>query len=349
MNLLSSFDGLDVKEFKTKWQAPSNIAFVKYWGKKGHQLPSNPSLSLTLSDCKTETEIFFKPAKSLSVELFLDNESKPNFAKKIHEFLLKLSADVSWLNHIHLTIHTHNTFPHGTGIASSASGMAALCLGIADYFYFLKNKELDEDFFQLASFLSRLASGSASRSVYGGFVSWGEFETEEGMCDFYASPFKAHESFQNMKDSVIIVSSQEKVVSSRQGHSLMGEHPYAQARFIEAFKNFKRTIDGLRSGDWKSVGEVLENEALQLHAMMLTSPESYTLFKPESLSIIERVRRFRNETGTQVYFTLDAGPNVHLIYPGSIESEVKEFIAKELTPFAELIIHDSIGKGPVKC
>lgn len=349
MDHLSSFDGLEVKEFKTKWQAPSNIAFVKYWGKKGHQLPSNPSLSLTLSNCNTQTEIHFKPAVELSVELFLDQEAKPKFAKKIHDFLSKLSSEVSWLNKVQLTIHTHNTFPHGTGIASSASGMAALCLGIADYFYFLKNKTQDEDFFKLASCLSRLASGSASRSVYGGFVSWGEFESAEEMSDLYASPFKTHESFNDMRDSVIIVSTEEKVVSSRQGHSLMGEHPYAQARFKEAFKNFKRTIDGLKSGDWKTVGEVLENEALQLHAMMLTSPESYTLFKPESLIIIEKVRHFRATTGTQVYFTLDAGPNVHLIYPGSIEADVKAFIEKELTAFAQIIIHDSIGKGPVKC
>ncbi len=349
MDFLSAFAGLEVKDFKTKWQAPSNIAFVKYWGKKGDQLPSNPSVSLTLSKCCTETQIEFLRNDSLSVELFLAGEKRPDFAAKIQGFLAKLSQELPWLNQVKLTIHTQNTFPHGTGIASSASGMAALCLGIADYLFFLKNKEHDEYFYRIASYLSRLGSGSASRSIYGGMVSWGEFSGEDHMSDYFASPFKAHENFSDLRDSVVIVSSEEKVVSSRQGHGLMNEHGYAEARFKEAFKNFKKTIDALRSGDWKTVGEVLENEALQLHAMMLTSPESYTLLKPESLTIIEKVRAFRKQTGTQVYFTLDAGPNLHLIYPKSIEEEVKTFIDQELKDLSQIIIHDSVGKGPTKC
>src|SRR5690554_2282709 len=349
MDSILAFEGLEAKAFKTKWQAPSNIAFVKYWGKKGYQLPSNPSVSLTLSKCQTQTSIEFIPGNELNVELFLDNEAKPTFAKKIHTFLTTLSKDISCLNNVSLLIHTHNTFPHGTGIASSASGMAAFCLGLAEYLYFLKGKPLDEEFYNFASYLSRLGSGSASRSIYGGMVSWGEFENEEEMSDLFASPFKTHEAFYNLRDSVVIVSSEEKAVSSRQGHGLMNEHPYAEARFKEAMKNFKKTIDALRNGDWKTVGEVLENEALQLHAMMLTSPESYILLKPESLTLIEKVRAFRNKTNIPVYFTLDAGPNLHLIYPQNVEAEVRSFIDEEIGSSNFLIIHDSIGTGPSKC
>ena len=349
MDFLTAFKGLEVQSFKTKWQAPSNIAFVKYWGKKGHQLPSNPSISLTLSKCQTQTQVEFTASDKLCVELFLDGECKPSFAKKIHSFLANLSLELPWLNNVSIVVHTHNTFPHGTGIASSASGMAALCLGIAEYLFFLKNRPLDGEFYQVASFLSRLGSGSASRSVYGGMVSWGEFEGESAMSDLFATPFKTHEVFSDLRDSVVIVSSEEKIVSSRQGHGQMSEHGYAEARFKEAFKNFKQTIDALRSGDWQQVGEVLENEALQLHAMMLTSPESYTLLKPESLIIIEKIRAFRKNTGSQVYFTLDAGPNLHLIYPQTIENEVREFIEEELTQYSQTIIHDSIGQGPQKC
>lgn len=349
MDNVLAFEGLHAKAFKTKWQAPSNIAFVKYWGKKGHQLPSNPSVSLTLSKCQTQTEIEFVPANGLSVELFLDKEAKPAFAKKIQTFLSTLSTDVSCLNNVKLLIRTHNTFPHGTGIASSASGMAAFCLGLAEYLYYLKEKPLDEGFYKFASYLSRLGSGSASRSIYGGMVSWGEFENEEEMSDLFATPFKTHEVFRDLRDSVVIVSSEEKSVSSRQGHGLMNEHPYAEARFKEAFKNFKKTIDALKSGDWKTVGEVLENEALQLHAMMLTSPESYILLKPESLTLIEKVRAFRNKTNTPVYFTLDAGPNLHLIYPKNVESTVRSFIDDEIISSNHLVIHDSIGTGPCKC
>lgn len=347
MNDLSAFGGLEAKTFKTKWQAPSNIAFVKYWGKKGDQLPSNPSVSLTLSKCQTQTDVEFSPAAELSVKLYLDSEEKPAFAKKIHAFLLKLSSSISCLNNLSLVIHTHNTFPHGTGIASSASGMAAFCLGLTEYLYYLKGQSIDDEFYKYASYLSRLGSGSASRSIYGGMVSWGEFENEDKMSDLFASPFTTHEMFHELKDSVVIVSSEEKVVSSRQGHGLMNDHAYAEARFKEAHKNFKKTIDALRSGDWKTVGETLENEALQLHAMMLTSPESYILLKPESLSIIEKVRNFRNTQNVPVYFTLDAGPNLHLIYPHNIESQVRNFIDQEIK--GHLVIHDSIGIGPGKC
>lgn len=349
MSFLSSFQNLEVKDFRTKWQAPSNIAFVKYWGKKGHQLPSNPSISLTLSKCQTQTEVSFSPASLLAVELFLDGESRPDFAKKIDDFLQRLSVELPWLNKTKLIVNTHNTFPHGTGIASSASGMAALCLGLAEYLFFLKGAKLDAHFYQVASYLSRLGSGSASRSIYGEMVSWGEFRGEEQMSDLYATPFKTHEKFQSLCDSVVIVSSQEKSVSSRSGHGQMNEHGFAQARFLEAHKNFKSTVDALRSGDWERVGQVMENEALQLHAMMMTSPDSYTLLRPESLAIIEKIRKFRNDTGTQLYFTLDAGPNLHLIYPKSIELEVKSFIENNLVELSEFIIHDEIGMGPSKC
>ena len=349
MNLLSSFSDLESREFKTKWQAPSNIAFVKYWGKKGHQLPSNPSISLTLSHCQTQSELTFSPSDKLAVELFLDGEARPSFAVKIQNFLEKLSVDLPLLKNTKVVIHTHNTFPHGTGIASSASGMAAVALCLADYLYFLKGNVRDEKFYELASFFARLASGSASRSVYGGMVSWGEFAGESEMSDLFASPFETHEIFNDLMDSVIIVSSEEKVVSSRAGHGRMSEHPYAEARFAEAHKNFKRTIDALRSGDWTTVGTVLENEALQLHAMMMTSPESYTLFKPDSIYLIEKIRQFRNQTGVEAYFTLDAGPNVHLLYLSRDEQQVKSFIETELRGHYELVIHDQRGSGPGLC
>lgn len=349
MDFLSGLRDLQAKDFKTKWQAPSNIALVKYWGKKGHQLPSNPSISLTLSQCQTQSELTFSGSDHLSVELFLDGEKRPSFAAKIQTFLEKLASDFPVLNQTKVVVHTHNTFPHGTGIASSASGMAAVALCLADYLYFLKGKSRDDNFTKLASYFARLASGSASRSIFGGMVSWGEFAGESEMSDLFATPFAAHEIFNDLCDSVIIVSSEEKVVSSRAGHGRMGDHPYAEARFAEAHKNFKRTIDALRSGDWKTVGHVLENEALQLHALMLTSPESYTLLKPNSIFAIEKIRQWRQATGVEAYFTLDAGPNIHLLYLKKDEKLVKAFIENELRNACEQVIHDQRGTGPALC
>ena len=105
----------------------------------------------------------------------------------------------------------------------------------------------------------------------------------------------------------------------------------------------------MKVGDMERVGTILENEALSLHAMMMTSPESYTLLQPNSLLVMEMVRAFRSETKIPLYFTLDAGPNLHLIYPDSHKNKIQTFISNELSSFAVKIIDDGRGEGPKKC
>jgi diphosphomevalonate decarboxylase len=348
MGLLTPFSMLQTKPFECRWRSPSNIAFVKYWGKKGHQLPANPSVSLTLKECYTETSVVFNPSDSLSVNLELDGKNEPKFAEKIKSYLLNLSSELSFLQKLDLRISTLNTFPHGAGIASSASGLSAFCLGLTSYLYALRPEEEESLFLQRASHLSRLASGSACRSVYGGFVTWGESSLVGGH-DEYASPLKVHPELEYLQDSILVISADEKVVSSRAGHERMKEHAYAAARFVEAHKNFADTIKALRIGDMERVGTILENEALQLHAMMLTAPESFTLLKPNTLAAIELVRDFRFQTKIPLYFTLDAGPNLHLIYPDSYKNKISIFIANELAPLAVNVIHDQRGEGPLRC
>lgn len=346
MSLFQSFNSLSVKPFETTWRSPSNIAFVKYWGKKGHQLPANPSVSMTLKECFTETIVKFTPSESLKVDLYLDGNHEEKFSKKIENYLLSLS-DIPCLINLSFDIRTKNTFPHGTGIASSASGLSAFALCLTDYLYELSGNSR-EDFYRVASSLSRLASGSACRSVYGGFATWGASDLS-ATSDEYASVLEVHPSMAHLRDSVLVVSGEEKKISSTKGHGRMSEHPFADSRFVQAKTNFNKMISALKTGDMDLMGQVLEAEALSLHAMMMTSPEPYTLFKPNSLTAMEMVWAFRRETGIPLYFTLDAGPNLHLIYPESVQSKVKTFISHELSPLAIRVIDDERGEGPLKC
>lgn len=344
---LGSFTNLNPKDFEVAWRSPSNIAFVKYWGKKGHQIPANPSLSMTLKECFTETRVRFKKADELSVKLLLDGKEEVKFADKIYTYLGALS-DLSWLKNVSIEISTSNTFPHGTGIASSASGLSAFALCLTDYLYFLSGEEKNDLFMKRASFLSRLASGSACRSLFGGFTVWGESDQVDSN-DMYATPIEVHPDFAHLKDSVLIISGNEKSVSSTAGHGRMKEHHFAEARFSQAKINFNGMVSALTSGDIEEMGRILENEALSLHAMMMTSPEAYTLLKPKTLEAIEMIRAFRRETKLPLYFTLDAGPNLHLIYPEKDLHKIKTFITHELSPLGEKIIEDGRGEGPVKC
>jgi diphosphomevalonate decarboxylase len=340
MSILTPFKKLNPTHYVTTWRSPSNIAFVKYWGKKGHQLPANPSLSMTLKECFTETSVTFSPAECLSVELYLDGKKEDKFAEKIQKYLFSLS-DLTWLGKVSFQIHTKNTFPHGTGIASSASGLSAFALCLTDYLFFLSGE--DCDFFQVAGHLSRLASGSACRSVYGGFTSWGS------VSDYFATPFEVHSEMNHLRDSIIVINDKEKKISSTAGHGRMNDHAFANARFDQAKKNFDLMSSALKSGDTDQMGLLLESEALTLHAMMMTSPDAYFLLRPNTLLAIEMIWAFRRETKLPLYFTLDAGPNLHLIYPDDVGDKIRTFISHELSPFAVKVIEDQRGEGPQKC
>lgn len=335
-------------KFESCWEAPANIAFVKYWGKKGHQLPANPSLSMSLSECKTTTRSIFTPAEKLSVSLKLDGKINEKFSVKIHDYLLALNNELPWIQKLSVEIDTANTFPHGAGIASSASGLAAFALTLCDYLNQLNPDDDQYLFYQRASYLSRLASGSACRSVFGGYACWGQSELS-GSTDSYATAMVVHPECAVMHDTVLVVSGKEKDISSRDGHGRMSDHFFAESRFLQAKQHFSQCVSALRSGDLESIGKILEAEALSLHAMMMTSPNPYTLLKPNTLAAIDAVWNFRRETKLPLYFTLDAGPNLHLIYPEGSKLKINSFISSELTPLCEKIFYDHTGEGPRKC
>ncbi len=347
-SLLAPYRAAVPVAFESSWESPANIAFVKYWGKKGHQLPANPSVSMTLKECKTSTKTKFSLSNNLTVELKLDGQKNERFAQKIKSYLEGLQTELPWISNLSVEIETANTFPHGTGIASSASGLSAFVLTFVDYLKHLNPEGDHALFLKRASYLSRLASGSACRSIYGGFVAWGDSAQVE-TSDLYASPVDVHADLASLQDTVLVVSGKEKNVSSRAGHGLMGDHPFALSRFAQANANFSQCISALKSGDIEALGKILETEALSLHAMMLTSSTPYILLKPNTLAAIDAIWDFRRETKLPLYFTLDAGPNLHLIYPEEFKSKIFTFITHELSALSEQIIDDKVGTGPRKC
>src|SRR5690606_20892331 len=161
---------------KVAWESPSNIALVKYWGKKQHQIPANPSISFTLSDCKTITEVAFVKKEGLdnfSFDFLFEGKPKADFHPKLEQYFQRIERYLPFLKSYHFTIDSKNTFPHSSGIASSASAMAALSLCLMDIER--EFTEISDDFFyRKASFLARLGSGSACRSIKGNPIVWGK-------------------------------------------------------------------------------------------------------------------------------------------------------------------------------
>ena len=340
----------------TTFKAPSNIALVKYWGKKGEQLPANPSISFTLTHCYTETSIDYErrsdssiaSGDSFSFNFSFEEQPKPSFHPKISTFFERILPYLPFLKDYHFNIASHNSFPHSSGIASSASAMAALSVCLMKIAKELGETYTEEAFWQKASFLARLGSGSACRSVKGSIVVWGEHPAITGSSDEYGItyPLPVHEVFQNYQDTILLIDRGQKQVSSTVGHNLMHGHPFAEARFAQANKNINQLVSCFASGDIEHFMEIVESEALTLHAMMQTSIPYFILMRPNTLEVIQRVWQYRKDTKVPLCFTLDAGANVHLLYPKTSIAEVQKFIAEELAQFCEgqHYIHDEVGQ-----
>ena len=338
------------------WQSPSNLAIVKYWGKYGNQLPQNPSLSMSLEKAYTRTVVNYTTTKTtggIEIQFYFNGSRQIDFEKKIKTWLHSILNIFPFLNQVRLKIESTNSFPHSAGIASSASAMSALSLCLCSMENQLfKTLEKSEDFKKKASYIARLGSGSACRSIYGKWVSWGEHEQMSGFSNYYASPLSAvHSIFRTMRNSIIIVSRKKKQVSSSAGHALMQNNPYAPIRFAQANSRFKQLISVLETGDMDLFGRIAEEEAMTLHALMMCSSPYYLLLDSKSIQLIELVKSYRNSTRIPVYFSFDAGPNMHLLYPEEVKEEVLDFIDQKITKLLvsnEDIIHDCLGSGPIE-
>lgn len=359
MNLMTEKEFIPKRYTRTtetgrfKWSAPSNIALVKYWGKKESQIPQNASLSFTLDACKTITSLEYKkltkPSESFSFEVIFEGGSNTAFKPKIETFFNRIVPYLPFLKDYHFIIETSNSFPHSSGIASSASGMSALALCLLSLERSLVPEMSDAFFNQKASFLARLGSGSASRSIEGDLIVWGKHDEIEGSSDLFGIklPFDVHKNFENYHDTILLVDKGEKQVSSTVGHDLMHDHPFADQRFDQAYANISKLGNILRSGDLDAFIKILETEALTLHAMMMTSDPYFMLMKPNTLKIINKIWQFRQQSGLHIGFTLDAGANVHILYPESEAKEIFEFISTELVAYCQNghYICDRIGFG----
>jgi len=344
-----------VEAGEVTWQSPSNIALVKYWGKLENQIPANPSISFTLSHCHSTTRMKLSQKEKSSdretfdFKFFFEGAEKEDFKPKISKFFERISVYCPYLKNYDLEIHSENSFPHSSGIASSASGMSALALCVMSLEKKIYPEISDTYFNKKASFLARLGSGSASRSIEGPLVVWGEHSQIDHSSNLFGLKYegKVDEVFHNFQDTILLVDKGEKQVSSTVGHDLMHGHPFAEQRFKQASDNLEKFIPVLKSGNLSEFIKIIESEALSLHAMMMSSQPYFILMKPNTLEIINKIWAFRERTKIPVCFTLDAGANVHVLYPEKNIDQVLEFIKNELVVYCQngQYICDRVGRG----
>lgn len=318
---------------------PSNIALIKYWGKYDNQIPANPSISYTLDLCRTNTKIEFFVDDQFSVKTFLEDREEQKFSEKIEKYFKSIESYLPWILKGKYIIKTENTFPHSSGIASSASGFGAISKGLMELDEIFSGQSKDNFRVQKESFLARLGSGSACRSLYNGLVVWGKTNEVKNSSDLFAVQYpneEIHPIFKNFNDWILLIHEGQKSVSSTVGHGLMKTNPYAEKRFQEAHKNFVKLKTILVSGDMEGFIKLIEHEALTLHSMMMMGDPAFILMKTGTLEVINKIWEFRKITGLSLFFTLDAGANVHLLFPNDIDNDkITNFINTELVPFTQ--------------
>jgi diphosphomevalonate decarboxylase len=334
---------------KISFSSPSNIAIVKYWGKEpGDQIPMNPSLSMTLKDCRSFTTVEYDVRKGSepSIEVIFEGKRSIDIEAKLQRWFTKISYFFSWLNYANLKVESHNNFPHSAGIASSASGMStmAMCLSAIDAH--INKTGLPGVHHQ--SNISRLGSGSASRSVMGPWAIWGKTDHfPEANNDHAIVVPDIHPYFQLLYDTIIVVDKQPKSISSRDGHTLMELHPWRKGRIEQVNQNIELLLNAFKQGDWNLFQKVTENEALSLHGLMMASEGGMILWKGNTIEWIHYIREQRKKTGVPMAFTLDAGANLHLLYPPDAQKDVLSILNDSPVPKIQFI-HDQTGTGPEK-
>jgi diphosphomevalonate decarboxylase len=334
------------------WQSPSNIAIVKYWGKKNGQIPATTSLGMTLDRANTQTRVqvlIDQPVKGL---VSVNGDPNHPFLPKMRQLLQWMADEIPVLNRITLAATTANSFPHSTGIASSASGISAFTLCLLSIAGKMLNIAIaNGDLMHMASYAARMGSGSACRSLFGGFTVWGESSLVHGSSDEFAIPVSAsvHPDMLSLRDTILVVSSFPKSLPSAQGHKSMNGHPFLDGRIGQANENLGEALHALTANDFEKLCTVAECEAFTLHALLMSANPGILLMKPATVEVIHRVREAR-KNGLPLFFTLDAGANVHVLYPADSADIVEKFIIDALQPLCEAgrMIYDGCGKGPVR-
>lgn len=284
-----------------KARAYSNIALIKYWGKRdeSYVLPMNSSVSLTLECFYTETQVIF--SNSFNEDIFYLNDKLQDRAatQKISSFLDLFRKASN--NSMKATVNSNNFVPTAAGLASSASGFAALAAAtnIASGLN-LNPKDL--------SMYARQGSGSATRSIYGGFVEWQRGRSEK---DSYA--IAIDDASWDIGMVIVIVNSKEKSVSSREGMKhTVATSPFYKVWPQSAEEDIKEIKLAIANRDFERVGSIAERNGLMMHATMLGANPPISYWEADSVLVMQMVRELRNE-GISCYFTMDAGPNVKIL------------------------------------
>ena len=306
--------------------ANPNIAFVKYWGKIDDtlNLPANASLSMNLAALTTVTTVEFRPGLRVDAVTIDDRTAVGESYDRVVAHLDRVRSLASTDERAQVV--SRNDFPAGTGLASSSSGFAALSLAATR----AAGLELDEG---ALSRLARLGSGSACRSVPAGFCLW------EGDSDgaSFARQVAGREHW-DLVDVVAIVAYQHKVTGSHRGHDLASTSPLHDARLAAVPGWLKAVLRGIGDRDLAAIGPRLEADALAMHGVMMTSVPSLLYWAPATVSVLHAVRSWRKE-GVGVYFTLDAGPNVHCICESADAPEVEKRLRNLVG------VHDVLASG----
>lgn len=316
---------------KGKARAHGNIALIKYWGKKDEKkvIPMNSSLSLTLDCFYTDTEVVFNWDMDKDYFYLNGNLQAKNLTSRVSGFL-NLFRNAAGINKPAL-VKSINCVPTAAGLASSASGFAALAAAanIASGLN-LDNREL--------SMFARQGSGSATRSIYGGFVEWQKGISEK---DSYAIPFD--DGNWDIGMVIVLVNRKEKAVSSREGMRRTVEtSPFYNGWVESSKKDLKEIKIAIKNRDFEKTGMIAESNGLKMHATMLGANPPLLYWEPETVLVMQMVDELRNE-GISCYFTMDAGPNVKILCRLSEAKLIKERLEEKFK--SEQIIISGPGPG----
>jgi diphosphomevalonate decarboxylase len=321
---------------KATVEAPSNIALIKYWGAKDLEqaIPYAPSLSMTLRECRTRTTVEFRKGDERPDEVFVaaDNgthqPAEDDFRDPVVRHLDRLRE---WADREGaFRVVTKNSFPSAAGIASSASGFAALTLAAA---HALGRHPGPTE----ASVLARRSgSGSAARSVLGGYVLWPDGDETAASQLFPADHW-------DLRDVIAVVDTEAKAVSSREGHRRAPTSPFFETRLDHLGERLSTVRTALRDRDLTALGEAVEQEGVELHLIAMSSRPPIFYWHPATLTVLEVVRELRDD-GIAAYATMDAGANVHVLCPADEEPQVATRLDE--VPDVLRTIRDGVGDGP---
>jgi diphosphomevalonate decarboxylase len=322
---------------KTTVQAGSDIALVKYWGKKDKvlRLPANGSISMILNSLNSLTTVEFQSNLEKD-QITINGEVEDGEALRVVKHLDRIRSLAKEKNLINKDVFakvvSENDFPKSTGLSSSGSGFAALTLAAVKAIGLnLSEKEL--------SILARQGSGTACRCVCGGFVEWLDGNTSE---ESYSQSFARPEDFV-IRDLVAVVSEDKKDLSSTEGHDLAETSLFFAARQEKIQEKLLQVKQVILQKDFTTLGEIVEAEALEFHSILLTSRPTILLFYPGTIEVMQAVRQLR-KIGVPAYFTINTGFNIHVLTLPEYEQEVLRML--QSLPSVQKVISSGVGEKP---